>query len=126
MHTPGVATGSRTFGDPTRETLRRASRIILAFLALAIPSGVSAADPGDACLAAKLKAASKFAKCRMRADGVFLQNGNVERRDASHAKCERIVKASFERAETRYEQGCRDVGDVIDVFPYLTNFARDV
>jgi len=96
----------------------------------ATPLAFAGASPAQLCEAAKLKAASTFAQCRIKADSVYAKSAqtatDTAKRDAAYVKCDAALVKAYATAEAKYVMSCPSVGDVDAVKGYLTQCSADV
>lgn len=89
----------------------------LALIAISIAAGTSnAATDSEKCAAVKLKAASKYAACRLAADAKAKTAGGLP----DYTKCDGAQSKAWAKVETKYPSGCPTSGDQADVQADLT------
>lgn len=106
-------------------------RVFVAALTTCLFSAMAlAVEPSALCEAAKLRASSSFARCRLRADQVFATSGqtqaNSDTRDAAYARCDDALVKAYGIAESKYGARCPTVGDAPDVRDALEQCSNDV
>lgn len=88
------------------------ARMLGFLLAAAAIPGAAAAAPtaAQSCESAKEKAAGKAAQCRLVAAGVFAVSAgaqsDVDKRDASYAKCQSKMSDAYAKADAKYGVNC--------------------
>jgi len=79
-------------------------------------TAVHAAHPAVQCESGMLKAAAKYASCRLKADAKALTKGVA----ADYTKCDDKLGFAFQKAEAKFGLDCRSEGDLVQVQDSLT------
>lgn len=99
---------------------RRSHALVTTLALVALAAGAvsaQAATNGEKCAAAKMKAAAKFASCRLAADAKAESSGEM----ADYTKCTETQAASWLKIEDKYSTDCLTSGDQASVQGDLTD-----
>src|SRR5437870_5033692 len=105
-----MQTNQEDRGEMNQRIMTITAALTLTTIALTAGNAMAITN-GDKCAAAKMKAAAKYASCRIAADAKAKGTGDA----ADYTKCNDSQAASWEKIEGKYLTDCETSGDQASV-----------